>query len=380
MVAAFALKPEKMTQSSVRDTVELQMEDPVWKQVLGHKAFEQFKKELDERQVSSSTSTSSASSSTSSSVSSSLRTTKATTTAPSMVVSTAAVTAAPTETITLSSVPTAVPITAPTTTPAPSTTQGPLLFGTQGPSALDQMAQEFMDEAGKLNPESEEHKSLQSVAKMLHKMSAPAVTDQPLISSMPMTSTTNSQTKQTQALGHAAENALDSPLAPHEALQDGNRCPSDEEEFPSTKGNCYKKCADLTGGYYPIRTSAFSCCASEPCTFFNSKIHIGFCSGFDIAGDAEGDGCPTFEGACLVDEENFGGLCYKKCSLFPDGQTYSHRVAPNICCSTHGFMCMLPKYFKFSTDFAVGGGEGDGNSQTPAQPHPPMKELTEMDA
>lgn len=175
MVAAFALKPEKMTQSSVRDTVELQMEDPVWKQVLGHKAFEQFKKELDERQVSSSTSTSSASSSTSSSVSSSLRTTKATTTAPSMVVSTAAVTAAPTETITLSSVPTAVPITAPTTTPAPSTTQGPLLFGTQGPSALDQMAQEFMDEAGKLNPESEEHKSLQSVAKMLHKMSAPAV-------------------------------------------------------------------------------------------------------------------------------------------------------------------------------------------------------------
>lgn len=52
------------------------------------------------------------------------------------------------------------------------------------------------------------------------------VTDQPLISSMPMTSTTNSQTKQTQALGHAAENALDSPLAPHEALQDGNRCPS----------------------------------------------------------------------------------------------------------------------------------------------------------
>ena len=26
---------------------------------------------------------------------------------------------------------------------------------------------------------------------------------------------------------------------------------------------------------------------------------------------------------------------------------------------------MLPKYFKFSTDFAVGGGEGDGNSQTP---------------
>ena len=84
------------------------------------------------------------------------------------------------------------------------------------------------------------------------------------------------------------------------------------------------------------------------------------------------------QGACLLDEEMFGGLCYKKChgesfaqplslpicpcflfsdlrrslhplifsicmqlprcSLFPDGQIYGHRVAPNICCSTHGLL------------------------------------------
>ena len=27
-----------------------------------------------------------------------------------------------------------------------------------------------------------------------------------------------------------------------------------------------------------------------------------------------------------------------RCSLFPDGQIYGHRVAPNICCSTHGLL------------------------------------------
>ena len=28
--------------------------------------------------------------------------------------------------------------------------------------------------------------------------------------------------------------------------------------------------------------------------------------------------------------------------------------------------CLLPKYFKFSADFAIGGGKNDGNAETPA--------------
>lgn len=360
MMTVFALtRPTSLTSltnSGVTDTVQMEsMEDPVWKEVLGHKAFKQFEAERHQTAIASTQSTSTTS----------VATTVATTTVATEPVSTVARSVP-----VLTAAPTAAPVAIATI--APSETSKIIIFGTSGKSALEQIAAEFKDEAGKLNPESEEHKSLESISKMLSKMGEP-VTHAP--SKSPMTIA--AETPLRSAVPAAKPAAVNSPLAPHEALKDGNTCPSDEEE---SEGTCYKKCADLTGGYYPIRTSAFSCCAAEPCSFFNSKIHVGFCSGFDIAGDAEGDGCPSFEGACLLDEEMFGGLCYKKCSLFPDGQIYGHRVAPNICCSTHGLMCMLPKYFKFSTDFAVGGGRGDGNVQTPAEPHLPMKQLTEMDA
>mmetsp|Transcript_70035 Transcript_70035/g.154373 ORF Transcript_70035/g.154373 Transcript_70035/m.154373 type:complete len:411 (+) Transcript_70035:62-1294(+) len=360
MMTVFALtRPTSLTSltnSGVSDTVQMEsMEDPVWKEVLGNKAFKQFEAERHQTAIASTQSTS-----TSTSAATTVATTTVATEPASTVAHSVVGTTQPAVPV-LTAAPTAAPMAIATI--APSETSKIIIFGTSGKSALEQIASEFKDEAGKLDPDSEEHKSLESISKMLSKVGSP-VTHAP--SASPMT-TANA----------AKPAAVSSPLAPHEALKDGNTCPSDEEE---SDGTCYKKCADLTGGYYPIRTSAFSCCAAEPCSFFNSKIHVGFCSGFDIAGDAEGDGCPSFEGACLLDEEMFGGLCYKKCSLFPDGQIYGHRVAPNICCSTHGFMCMLPKYFKFSADFAVGGGRGDGNVQTPAEPHLPMKQLTEMDA
>jgi len=360
MVTAFSLKGASSTgfsNSAVTETVQMEsMQDPVWKEVLGHKAFEQFEKDLDKKEKDhheEAVSTTIAS------------TTLATeTTAPHPMTTPLAKEVV---TAVLTAAPTIAPV-APLATPATTKKAEKLILfsGGDSKSPLDQIAEEFMDEAGKLNPDSEEHKSLASIGKMLSKVGD-------------MVTTTSSAPPTPAPAGplRASAPAVSSPLAPHEALKDGNKCPSDEEE---SEGTCFKKCYDLTGGYYPIRTSAFSCCAAEPCSFFNSKIHVGFCSGFDVSGDAEGDGCPSFEGACLVDEEMFGGLCYKKCSLFPDGPIYSTRVAPNVCCSKHGFMCLLPKYFKFSMDFAVGGGKGDGNAQTPAEPHLPMKQLTEMDA
>ena len=238
------------------------------------------------------------------------------------------------------------------------------------------VAKEFMEEAEKLDPASMEHKSLKSIAHMFGSMMHPASkpSKPPALTSPMPTSAASGNS------GDAAGLPLHSPLAPRESLSDGNKCADDEEEFPASAGSCYKKCSDLTAGYFPIRTSPFSCCESEPCGFGNSKIHLNFCSGFDVAGDHEGLGCPNFEGACLTDEEMFGGICYKKCSLFPGTQAYDHRVAPNLCCSTRGFRCLLPKYLKFSAGFAVGGGAHDGNSLTPALPHPPLKELTEMEA
>merc|ERR1712038_1193745 len=46
-------------------------------------------------------------------------------------------------------------------------------------------------------------------------------------------------------------------LLPKHDRHDGNRCAEGEEEFGSL---CYERCSKLTLNYYPIRTSAWSCC------------------------------------------------------------------------------------------------------------------------
>jgi len=226
---------------------------------------------------------------------------------------------------------------------------------------LSALAEEFLAQAQEFDSTSSDRESMISIANMLKRA-------EHHIAKIPQTNITQ-------------HDSLDgSPLIPKEALHDGNKCPEDEEEYPKTGGTCFKKCSDLTGGTHPIRSSAFSCCKSEPCGVGNSKIHLSFCGGFDVAGDAEGNGCPSSEGACLKDEELLGGICYKKCSTFEGGDVYRHRVAPNICCRTKGMRCMLPSYFKFSAKFAVGGGDGDSNSATPGIPHAPIQEITEVAA
>lgn len=227
---------------------------------------------------------------------------------------------------------------------------------------LSALAEEFLAEAQKHSRTSSHRKSMISIANMLKKA-------EKRLAKVP------AQSNNTQ---HASLDG--SPLAPKEALYDGNKCLEDEEEYPNTGGTCFKKCADLTGGAFPVRSTAFSCCKSKPCGIGNSKIHLNFCGGFDVAGDAEGNGCPSSGGACLKDEELLGGICYKKCSSFESGDVYYHRVAPNICCRTKGMRCMLPSYFRVSTKFADGGGDGDGDSATPAIPHAPIQELTEIAA
>lgn len=227
---------------------------------------------------------------------------------------------------------------------------------------LSALAKEFSAEAQKHKVGSPQHNSMSSVAKLV----SDAATK---IGPLPAASAA------VPLLG-----LKQNPLSPQEALHDGNKCPADEEEYPKTGGTCFKKCAELTGGTHPVRSSAFSCCKAEPCSIGNSKIHLSFCGGFDVAGDDEGKGCPSGEGACLQDEELLAGICYKKCSGFEGGDIYNHRVAPNICCRTKGFRCLLPSYFRIRTEFATGGGAGDGTADTPSQPHPPIQSLTEVTA
>merc|ERR1719413_316949 len=67
-------------------------------------------------------------------------------------------------------------------------------------------------------------------------------------------------------------------LLPKNHMHDGNPCPEGEEVHA---GLCYKTCSSIADGDYPIRSSAFTCCKEEPCSFFNSKYSnpLYFCSG-----------------------------------------------------------------------------------------------------
>lgn len=152
--------------------------------------------------------------------------------------------------------------------------------------------------------------------------------------------------------------------------QGGNKCADDEESFLSL---CYKTCRQLTGGEYPKRSSPFTCCkpsADGSCGLSGEKVTMKVCSGFNVAGDSEGGGCPRMPGQCLAGEEVHLSLCYKKCSDLTDGQ-YKNRVAAASCCSTTGFRCLFGSS-STSPSYAVGNGEG-----AQAAPHGPVNGGTE---
>lgn len=175
---------------------------------------------------------------------------------------------------------------------------------------------------------------------------------------------------------HGAAKSAGLPSAPLEDMHDGNTCGDDEEKFMDL---CYAKCSLLTHGSHSIRTSAFSCCESHPCSITNTKMNMKPCAGLDVAGNINGQegACPHPEGTCLQDEEVLLGMCYKKCTDLTAGK-YPHRLAATTCCSTTGWGCLNPSNLKTDFfNFPVGGGQGDGNKATPAEMHPPLKTLTE---
>ena len=170
MMTVFALtRPTSLTSltnSGVSDTVQMEsMEDPVWKEVLGNKAFKQFEAERHQTAIASTQSTS-----TSTSAATTVATTTVATEPASTVAHSVVGTTQPAVPV-LTAAPTAAPMAIATS--APSETSKIIIFGTSGKSALEQIASEFKDEAGKLDPDSEEHKSLESISKMLSKVGSP---------------------------------------------------------------------------------------------------------------------------------------------------------------------------------------------------------------
>eukprot|EP00931_Biecheleriopsis_adriatica_P064830 TRINITY_DN3951_c0_g1_i1.p1 TRINITY_DN3951_c0_g1~~TRINITY_DN3951_c0_g1_i1.p1 ORF type:complete len:474 (-),score=66.14 TRINITY_DN3951_c0_g1_i1:117-1538(-) len=236
--------------------------------------------------------------------------------------------------------------------------------GAETPSSVLQLAAEFQAEAAQYPETSAKYLHLMNISEML-KAGAAKLAATPAPSSVTVAPQTTTVT----------DDPLESPLAPHEQVGDGNSCPDDEEQFAEV---CYKKCSLLTGGSHPIRTSPFSCCTGKPCGFSNTWTHMGMCFGYDVAGDSvaatEGK-CPHGGGACLTDEEEFAGMCYKKCSDLTNSQ-YPHRTAASTCCKTVGWRCFLFSNVKTDSTYALGGGAGDGNSGTPSSGHMPLTALT----
>jgi len=157
---------------------------------------------------------------------------------------------------------------------------------------------------------------------------------------------------------------------------DGNVCPEDEELHANL---CYKKCSALTAGKYPIRTTAFSCCAEEPCSFFNSKFSnvLSYCSGFDVSGNSEGKECPHAPGSCMANEEFNLGMCYKKCAILTNN-TFPFRSAASTCCRYNNHVACLDALNTLTKpEYNVGGGMDDGHASTPNITHAPMQRLTE---
>jgi hypothetical protein len=238
---------------------------------------------------------------------------------------------------------------------------------------LVNIAHKLQQEAAGLDTNSSQYKQLMSMSNMLLASVAkaqatppaaatPAVPTTPVPPAVPAAGTTQTTT----------DDPAKSPLAPKEKIGDGNPCPDDEE---SQDGLCFKKCSDFTGGAYPIRTSAFSCCASKPCGFSNTKTNMGLCWGYDVAADSMSNGCPHSPGACLSNEEQFNGMCYKKCSDITQG-AFPTRVAGSTCCKKTGWECWLFVNLKTDPSFALGGGAGDGNSGTPSSGHLAIRAIT----
>jgi len=151
---------------------------------------------------------------------------------------------------------------------------------------------------------------------------------------------------------------------------DGETCNQDEELHG---GLCYKRCSLLTDSREPFRASAFQCCdRTPPCDIGGSSISMVPCSGNDVGGEISGNGCPHRPGGCLRDEELLMDTCYMQCSLLTYGML-KHRNTANACCKSRSPLAMLELGgCDVDSKYAVGGGNGDGNPDTPAVPHSPM--------
>merc|ERR1711862_198303 len=96
------------------------------------------------------------------------------------------------------------------------------------------------------------------------------------------------------------------------------------------------------------------------------------CSGNAVGGEISGNGCAHRPVGCLRDEELLLDKCYMQCSLLTYGML-KHRNTADACCKTRSPLAMLEAGgCDVDAKYAVGGGAGEGNPDTPAVPHSPV--------
>jgi len=118
------------------------------------------------------------------------------------------------------------------------------------------------------------------------------------------------------------------------------RCDHNEDDFG---GLCYAKCGDLTYGKSTIRTATSSCCSCGKGFFsglccmlpWNVATDPSFMVGASSNGETTDPHPPGMRVRCSSKEEEFGGLCYAKCSDLTNGKL-PHRVSSVGCCEFSG--------------------------------------------
>lgn len=130
-------------------------------------------------------------------------------------------------------------------------------------------------------------------------------------------------------------------------------CCSFEEVFG---GLCYKRCSILTNGTFTNRVAPNTCCKATaincmfPSNLWVSGVLPG--SGFIVDGDGS---TPHPLGICDGNEELYGGMCYKRCSLLTNNE-FPVRSATNTCCKKWPCLWAIKTKGGYCSGYGIGGG------------------------
>lgn len=159
------------------------------------------------------------------------------------------------------------------------------------------------------------------------------------------------------ALLHGVKPSTVSTMAGQD-LPKGWPCEKGESLFMNL---CYVDCGEATGGKFPSRYDACTCCSTLPC----DKTPLSFaqdCVKFDKGAKGFDAIQPRLTNCRDEQEELFEGLCYLKCEILT-AKMYSVRTGMNTCSD---------ESFNGNWTMGIGPCSGFGVGGTECMPHIPL--------